>query len=459
MPFLIIVTLVFVATILRFLFLHSSPPGFYIDEAAISAQVICLKQSGADLAGHAWPLFVQVLGGGYATPSYLYSGVAWTSVFGDSVSSFRAMAAFYSALFIGGSYLLGTRFWKSKQAGWFCALAAALSPWAFQFARIAWDPALAPAFSVWAFALLWSKGRYEKLEAVLGGLCLSLAAYSYPPLRVQLAIMTPFALGFLIVREKKSWVSGLIFGVAALVFSIPLIQMTLSGELQGRFAMLSVFNPDYLRQFGEPSFGLGLSELIKNFASHFSLNYLAHSGDANLRHSTQSFGQWSWLDLFALLTAFGTFLYFGYRRKLKAIVWVPIVFVVIGYLAGILPAAMTWESNPHALRSIGAVVFLSLGVGGVLNFAWNFKALRVSTVAVSIAFLALFAKDFFTEYPQRSYLWFDSVIPEMARRLAEQGESDKFASELIRSGINYDPMAVRYYELANGTKHCPLSVP
>ncbi|RYZ76386.1 MAG: hypothetical protein EOP05_05190, partial [Proteobacteria bacterium] len=316
MPLLLVAALVFLAGLARFAFLELAPPGFYIDEAAISAQVICLRQSGADLFGHHLPLFADVLGGGFATPAYLYSGVVWTSIFGDSVSSFRGLAAFYSVLFIGGTYLLGLRFWKSQPAAWLCALAAALSPWGFQFARIAWDPGLAPAFSVWAFALLWvpESGNGKRsvwLQTFLGSVCLSLAAYTYPPLRVQLAIMTPFALYLLFVRERRDWRRAAMFVAVATVLSLPLLKMTLSGELQARFAMLSVFNPDYLRQFGEPSFGLGLLQLLKNFASHFTPSYLILSGDANLRHSTGSFGEWSWLDLFGFTVALVAFLKFA----------------------------------------------------------------------------------------------------------------------------------------------------
>lgn len=459
MPIVIVMTIVFVATAARFAFLELAPPGFYIDEAAISAQVICLRQSGADLLGNHFPLFAQVLGGGYATPAYLYSGAAWTALFGDSIASFRGLVAFYSALFIGGTYVLGLRFWKSQPAAWLCALAAAISPWGFQFSRIAWDPALAPAFSVWAFAFLWvaDDGNNKTaawVQTFVGGICLSLAAYSYPPLRVQLAIITPFALYLLCVRERRDWKRAALFVGVATLWSLPLLAMTFSGELQARFAMLSVFNPDYLRQFGEPSFGAGLVELAKNFGSHFTPSYLVLSGDANLRHSTQSFGEWSWLDLFAVIVALVALIKFAIGKKLKAIRWDRSTFVVVGYLAGVLPAAMTWESNPHALRSIGATVFLALGVGGALHYAWALRSMRVTIIAISIAFLLFFGKIFALDYPQKSYAWFDTVVVQVAQQLAHQGRIQELGAELKRSGLVYDPMAIRYYELANGQSKC-----
>ena len=454
MPMILLIALVLIATLLRFTFLSVAPPGFYIDEAAISAQVICLRQSHADLWGHAWPLFTQVLGGGFATPPYLYSGFVWTSIFGDSIFSFRAMVAFYSALFVGGSYVLGFRVWKSLEAAWLCALVAALSPWMTQFARIAWDPGLAPAFSVWAFAFLWSQRKSRWLEAVAGGVCLSLAAYAYPPLRVQLALTTPVALALLFVRDKKSWKPSLLFVAVAALLSLPLIRLTLTGELQARFSALSVFNPEYLKQFGEPSFSLGLRELLKNFSLHFSPSYLLVSGDANVRHSTQSFGEWGWLEIFGFLVALGASLRFALAKRLHQFRWGEISFVIVGYLAGVLPAAMTWESNPHALRSIGSLVFLTLGAGGALHFAWKHRSLRAATLVLAVGFLGLYWKVMIFDYPQKADAWFDGVVAQVAEQLTHQGRIEALDDELKAARINYDPMATAYYKLSSGAISC-----
>ena len=84
----------------RFTGLDRAPPGFYVDEAAIAAQVICLRTTGADADGNPWPLFAPVLGGGQASPPTLYFGALWTAIGGDSVASFRALAAFAGVVII-----------------------------------------------------------------------------------------------------------------------------------------------------------------------------------------------------------------------------------------------------------------------------------------------------------------------------------------------------------------------
>src|ERR687885_2958463 len=92
----VVVLVICVASGARFWALNISPPGFYLDEAALATHILCVQQTGADAHGVRQPLFSQALGGGFITPTYLYSGVVWTTVFGNSIGSFRALIAFYS---------------------------------------------------------------------------------------------------------------------------------------------------------------------------------------------------------------------------------------------------------------------------------------------------------------------------------------------------------------------------
>ncbi len=458
----LLIVLVCSATLTRFVSPAQIPPGFYVDEAAIGAQVICVRQSGENLQGQHLPLFSEVLGGGYLTPSYLYPAVAWTSVFGDSVSSFRSMSAFFSLLFIAGSFVFGLRVWRNLEAAWLCALSASLSPWAFQFARIAWDPSLAPAYAVWAFALLWvGNKKYRWLELAMSGVLFSLAAYCYPPLRVQLAIMFPCAVAGLIHVHKRSWKQYLVPVVAAFVFVTPLLKKTLNGEIQGRFEMLSVFNKPYLmRTYGSATFWDGLHELLKNIYLLLSPAYLFLHGDGNLRHSTGSFGIWSWLDAVGIFTALAVLLLIVFRRSKVKILKFEVSFIVAGYLAGILPAALTWESNPHALRSFGAMTFLVLAVGGGLRFLWDYSRFaRASVVGLGFVSFLFFVNVYFVDYPKIAGPWFDMQIPEIAKELSSENRLADMNKELSARGIEYSPMAVAYYQLAYGALRCPLRTP
>lgn len=478
----LLVVLVVVASALRFVSITKSPPGFYIDEAAISAQVICIRESGASLEGQWLPLFTPVLQGGYLTPSYLVPALAWTSVFGDSIASFRTLTAFASLLFIWGSFVLGFRVWRSKDAAWMCALAAAISPWVFQFARIAWDPSLAPMYLVWAFAFLWPRdgnGAHESFEfprqarlrareigvATACGFLFAAAGYCYPPLRVQIAITLPFAMfGLIRWRVKETVVRSTltrfaIIGVVGMTLAIPLVLKTLSGEMLARTRMLSVFNPEFVpQQNGEGPILAGLRLFFQNLGALLSPDYLILHGDPNLRHSTGLLGLWSWLDLLAVfVAALALLLVLMKTSALKP--WrFEIAFVIIGYIAGLLPAALTWESNPHALRSFGAVVFLVLGAGGSLSLMWR-HSLKSRSAVLGMAFASflVFVNVYFVRYPHAASPWFDAPVVEIAEQLRAEGRLKDMDFELRKRGIDYDPLAVSYYRLSAGVSSCGLA--
>jgi 4-amino-4-deoxy-L-arabinose transferase-like glycosyltransferase len=444
------------ATALRFVALEKSPPGFYVDEAAVSAQVICIQQSGTDNFKRSFPIFAPVLGGGYATPAMLYAGAAWTTVFGYSIASLRSFAALHGALTVVGVFFLALALWRRRDTAWFAALACALSPWGFIFSRIAWDPPLAPCYFIWGLVFILTDGRFEKSRALIGGLLLSLACYSYPPLRLQSALVLPpvFIVCFHAFPKRRA---SYVFAALAFAISlIPLAELTLSGEVQGRFNVLSITSDSYLKQFGGFSVPLVLKIFAHNMALNLSPSFLFWSGDGNLRHSTQVVGEWSWLEILALLSALVLFV----RKKLTVRKSEVVIFslLVWSYVAGVIPAAMTWESNPHALRSIGAYPFLALAAGFALERSIEvWRGARFLILAVALAFAGYYFTDFFADFPYRSELWFDTAVVRASRvsELARvSGRVPNPSEEILKVSPEYPELARRYYELSSGFASC-----
>jgi 4-amino-4-deoxy-L-arabinose transferase-like glycosyltransferase len=168
--------------VLRFVGLEHSPPGFYGDEVRAALNMICIGETGASAYGERWPAFVRGAGGGFYTPPFLYFGALWAELFGYSIASFRAIAAFFSVLTIVALYGWVRRAAGHEIAAW-SAFVAALSPWSFQFSRIAWDPPLAPAFLVLG---LWAWLNARAVPAgLLSGALVALAMYAYPPTRIR----------------------------------------------------------------------------------------------------------------------------------------------------------------------------------------------------------------------------------------------------------------------------------
>jgi 4-amino-4-deoxy-L-arabinose transferase-like glycosyltransferase len=434
-PTAAVIALVIFFCLLRFVDLENVPPGFYLDEAAIAAQVICLGDSGHDLHATPWPLFSNVLGGGYATPPFLYLGAAWTNVFGDSVASFRSFTATFGVLFVAASYLFALRLWRTRDAAWLAALCAAVSPWAFQFSRISWDPALAPALLTGALAFSLAEGPRLRLQAALAGLLFALAAYSYPPVRVQIALVVAFLFVWKMRRDGLASLRRLLpLVTTAVVVSAPLLELTLRGDIQRRFQVLSVFNENYLSQFGEPTILAGVNHFFLNFATHFSPSYLFWKGDWNPRHSTYASGEWGGLEILAILVAIGFSCTYAFKKA---------------------SAPRSWESNPHALRSIGVLAFLSTAAGGALALVWNkHVAWRVVILTVAVAFGGYYYSNYFTRYPQWAGMYFDEEAVGEIKRLISEGRLDAETVEATPALAEYPELSLRYFQQTSGLVKC-----
>ena len=134
------------ATAFRFLYLESSPPGFFVDEAHGGLALLCFAEHGGDHLGRSITLFSESLNGGNWGPVFLYLGGIWVEVFGASMISLRVMQAFISLTTIYFIYLIGSKL-HSERVGIWCAFIALISPWSIQLGRMHWEAGFLPLFS------------------------------------------------------------------------------------------------------------------------------------------------------------------------------------------------------------------------------------------------------------------------------------------------------------------------
>jgi 4-amino-4-deoxy-L-arabinose transferase-like glycosyltransferase len=405
---------------LRFVQLEHSPPGFYGDEIRGALNAICLGEVGESAYGERWPLFVSGAGGGIYSPPFLYFSAGWAQLFGYSIASFRAIAAFFSLLTIAALYRWVRRMAGPEIAGW-SAFVAALSPWSFQFARIAWDPPLAPAFLLLA---LWAWSQPRALPAGLAaGALAALAMYVYPPMRIQAPLV--FAALFAVEKAAGRLPARAVLGFALSVglISIPLLLHSFTGELNQRGLAEAVFAPEYVsanRGADSPLFFV-VKTTLANFAAHFAPGYLFFTGDANGRHSTQRIGELGFVEVLGV--GIGVMLiverWLGAaaapdRASAATGAWGArrlVGFCGFALLAGILPAALCHSGIPHALRSSGAWPFQAAIFGFLLMRFARGGARAVAVIgAVAVLHTAWFAHAYFVEYAKIDDRWFHGSI-------------------------------------------------
>ncbi len=418
---LLLIVLAF--NVIRFIGLETSPPGFYIDEAAISTQVLCVRQTGSDFYHDHLPLFSHEFGA-FTTPPYLYGQVMWTSIFGDSTGALRGFVAFATMLTILFLFLWMRRRTDSQTALW-AALFSTISPWAFQFSRIAWDPPLAPMFLMLA---LWSI-EWKKYKYIWAGVFFSLAAYSYPPMRVQALVLLVFLPG--IEWKKKAKVFA-----AFLVTSLPLLRRSMDADFLARSKLVAIWSDYPSNPYHDASlFGLGIG-FLKQLSLHLTPDFLLFHGDHNVRHSIQTFGMISYPE-FAMCAIALFFLV--KNRKSDATGTSLTLLAGIGLMSGLASAALTWEGVPHALRAIGAWPFFcilaALGVRALFQQNWikkNSNWIGASLASACIVFFALYLDDYFNDYPTRAEAWFQGDDQPLTRAYFNMTENHISCQDLRR---------------------------
>ena len=440
---------------MRFVGLERIPAGLSTDETLAGLHVECLAQTGESADGKPWPLFATGMGEGLYTPTYLYSLFAWTRLFGISIASLRGMIATLSILTIVGLWLLAGRV-ANQRAARFAVVAAALSPWSFQVSRLGTDGPMAPVFLVWGVYFFLRSPRV--LWAALGGIGLALAAYTYPPIRVQVALLT---IVLLVLERKRLPPARLVaFLGSMMVTSLPLALRVWDGTLMGRVRALSIFTEDYVSghrgQLGSLTFML--KQTLENLFEHLRPSYLFFTGDPNLRHSTQVMGELGWIDALAVAIA-GLAVALMIVRALRptltpwqapAKVWRVAGLAVVAGGFGTLPAAMCWEGLPHALRSMGAWPAVALFSGACLSAVWSrSRLIPVLALALALAQTAHFVPYYFLVYPKQSYSAWDGEL----REAADTGDQAQFAREARR----FSELEFRYYLLRNFGHTCVSS--
>jgi len=449
----------------RFWGLEHAPYGIWMDESRVALHTTCVAETGAPAGDEDWPWFAPAFGGGHHPSILIYFELAWTRLFGSSIGSFRAGIALFNLITIVGLTLIARRV-----GGWLLALlvfvSAAISPWSFQFSRILWEGPIGPACMVFAVFSLLQAPRWH--WAVAAGVFGGLAMFSYPPLRIATPLVMAFVGAIQLRRRGLRWrIRDMALAVAAMFLTfVPVLALTVQGRLSERAMDVVIFSPDYLdRHRGALSrTAFFFSQFFDNLFSHFRPSFLFITGDQNLRHSPHLVGQLSPIDALALIavaiwlvvwvqgalrSATGLALETSrYRRKLLLCLGAG----VLGFVFGSIPAALTWDGEPHSLRSIAAWPWACFAGGAALTF-W--VSLRPRLVLPAL----VLGMTLYTFYYVPSYFSVWKKVPVENFRRDVRAAVDERGHEPIAKVIKpwlsaYSEEELRYYLIRWGGYDC-----
>jgi 4-amino-4-deoxy-L-arabinose transferase-like glycosyltransferase len=351
----LLIVILAIAAFLRFYALPSTPPGLFRDEGADGADALVAAET------HHFDAFYPDDNGREG----LYVNVAAVCIelFGHEAWVLRLPAAIFGFLTVLGIYLLTAELLPVPTA-LLAAFFLATSFWHINFSRIAFRAIAAPFFLAWSlYLILVAFRRLRERKTYLdwfaaAGIVYSFGFYTYIAYRATPAVVGLVLLHYFFLARREDWLAGFwkataVFAIVTALVAAPLTVyfMRHPGTFNGRAAQVSVFTLPHPVQ----EIGINLGKTVMMFYT---------SGDANWRHNYSGRPEVYWpvavFMTLGFLIAIGRLISGGKDEGR-----LPYLIALSWLFVGAMPAFLSDESVPHALRAILMVpaVFLLASIG------------------------------------------------------------------------------------------------
>ena len=370
--------------------LASNPPGLYWEEVALGYDGYSLWQTGRDHHGNPWPIVAFESFGDYKPSLYFYLVAPFVGLLGLNAWAVRLPSLIAGvAVVIGvGQFvkLIATHDEKQQRSLTLLGMVVtAVSPWAMHFSRAAWESHVATALILWGVIFGWRFLRSTRLKHLyLSTVLFLLSLYAYHAARfvapvlglaiVVLKFIQPKQL-LQFVGKKRLKLAPLLLLV--IVMTAPFVISFRRPELTQRFSETSLFSDlalikesNRLKEMAGNTlmarvvyhrYLLYGRKILENIWSHFNLDFLFISGDANPRHSIQYFGHFYHFELFLLLL--GSYWLIKNKPKVTR-------FMFFWLLVGLIPVALT-KTTPHALRILHVLPIFTVAITYGIYHLWQ----------------------------------------------------------------------------------------
>ncbi len=385
--------------------LDKIPPSLYWDEASIAYNAYSISRTGKDEWGEFLPIHFRAFGE-FKLPIYIYTTAIFVKLIGLNEYAVRLPAILFSLLTIIITFFLAKELFKDSKIALLSAFFLSISPWWFIFTRVGYEASAGLMFFMLGVYLMLKalRKRFLVLFAVFAFI---FSIYSYNSFRVLVPITL---LLFLFLHAYSSKKSFLLFCGALIIFVIslaPIARLLIFDAGFGRvqsFVLLPTIQQVYdlsgkprlqliFDRSGPTDWSKNVWGIFNNYLVHFSPSFLLFDGDTNPRNHPAGSGQFFLPD--PVLILLGIFII---KRKKKRLLYLPIMFVLLGPVPAVL-----FRESPHALRSLAIVPFLCMVMGaGASAISDYFKKSTILIIIVYSSFFAYFFHNFITRYPVQS---------------------------------------------------------
>ena len=336
-----------VAAGFRFWALDSAPPGLYPDEAMNGNNALEVLHSGNP------DVFYPQNNGREG----LYANLQAISIslFGNTPFALRVVSALMGLLTVLGTYLLTRRLFDNWGIAALAAFLMAIGFWHVNFSRIGFRAIMAPMFGVWSFYYLAQALRTGRhWHWLLAGALLGLGMHTYIAFRIMpvvallvllvywQAVRRDFS-GHKYTETRNRLARGLVWALVAFALVVlPLAWYFFNhpGSFTGRTTQVSVF-----------SSATPVTDVSINTVR--TLGMFVTSGDLNWRHNLagEPILVWPVAALF-VVGLMRSFLKVGRTLRTHGHISTVHALLLGWFVFGLVPAVVSNEGIPHALRAI-----------------------------------------------------------------------------------------------------------
>ncbi len=349
-----------IAIAMRLYGLSWAPPGLYPDEAMNGNNALAANRTGD------YRLFYPDNNGREGL--FINIQALSIQVFGNTPYALRVVSALMGVLTVLGTYLLTRRLFDDWRIAAIAAFFMAVGFWHVNFSRIGFRAIMAPMLAVWGFYYMYKGIETNRLwNWALAGLWFGLGFHTYIAYRVipgaiactlialWLSLHAAFSHGkYLHARQQQLGGIALMVGVLVLTL-LPMAAYFYSNPLDftGRTAKVAVWA-------GENPVG----DLALNTAKTFGMFFF--KGDSNWRHNIAGAPVLFWpVAAFFAVGLLHTIYRFLHSWRMRGHPGVVQTLLLSWFLVGLLPALLSTEGSPHALRAllVAPVVYIMAAVG------------------------------------------------------------------------------------------------
>lgn len=390
LPWILFVSIIFVAIFFRFYKLNSLPPGLHPDEAANGLDIFRIIENKD------YRIIYNTNGPREAL--FFYIQAIFVYAMGNSILALRMAPALLGVISVIAIFF-ATKEWSNRRTALITSFLFAISPWIVIIQRDGFRASTVPLFL--ALVMLFAAKAYKKdklISYIFAAIFLGLGFYTYTAFSMIIVGLVAGLLYMLIFRRdwiRSHWKKLLLsFAVFGLVMS-PLIYTTVKdpGGSTARAGGTSFLNKDLNKGQPVQTFLSGLTKSLLQY------NY---AGDLNSRHNLP--GQ-PLLNMFVgIMLVLGIVIaLFNFKRPRYAM-------LIILFGAMLLPEVLTAEGLPHALRAIGTAVpvFILAGMGiNYLLYIWykTFPVNKLARVTGLGVILLLLGLSLIQSYRQYFVAW------------------------------------------------------